>query len=399
MTKKRILMVQGSLQAGGAEKAMVSLLNTLSPERYDVDLMLSSRTGLFYDQIPEWVNIIDAPFPYSCLAHKPKEWRFYIHHPLMWLKKIKRTWKGKHQHLLHLMQSLWQQWRNDIPVFERQYDVAYGGQEGMNNYYVIDKVRAKRKIVWIHNDYDKLGYNADFDKTYFKKATIVATMSPEAKRVLQKDFPEIADHVWFLENITNGRMIHRMAEEPVDDSSFKVLDGDLNIISVGRLAPMKNFSRALHAASLLKAKGIAFHWTVVGEGGQRQELETLRHTLGLDENFSFVGLRANPYKYMAHADMLVVSSDFEGRSISIDEAQILGLPVITTDYDTAPDAVTDGETGLICKMSPEGIAESIIRLWTDKSLYNRIKATLQSKREGNVREIEKYYKAFEGKEL
>lgn len=394
--KIRILMVQGSMQAGGSEKAMVSLLNVLPPDRYDVDLMLGSRTGLFYDLIPKWVNIIDDPFPYSCLAHKPSDWRFYKMYPLMWLKKLKRTWKGKHQHDLHVIQSLWQQWRDDIPILNKEYDVAYGGQEGMLNYYVIDKVKAKRKIVWIHNDYDKLGYNADFDRLYFSRATIVATMSLEAKHVLQKDFPESANHVWFLENISNGNMIHRMAEENVDDPSFKVLDNGLNIISVGRLVPVKNFTRALRAASILKGKGVPFHWTVVGEGGQRQGLEALRHSLGLDDNFSFIGLRANPYKYMAHADMLVVSSDFEGRSIAIDEAQILGIPVITTNYSTALDAVDDGESGIICDMSPESLSDSIIRLWTDKKLYRHIKESLKAKREGNVAEIEKYYKAFEG---
>lgn len=394
MKKKKILVVQGSLQAGGAEKATVSFLNTLPQERYEVDLMLSSRTGLFYKQVPEWVNIIDAPYPFSCLAHKPVDWRFYIKHsPFMWVKKVIRTYIAKHQLELHLIQSLWKQWRDDIPVFDKEYDVAYGGQEGCTNYYIIDKVKAKRKILWIHNDYEKLKYVDDFDRTYFKRASVVATMSPKARDILQKHFHESADHIWFLENITNGSMIRKMAAEDIDDNQFKLVEG-VNLVSVGRLSLPKNFGRAVRVASVLKKRGVVFHWTIVGEGPLRNTLESQVKELGVDDVVSFIGLRPNPYQYVSKSDILVVTSDYEGRSIAIDEAQVLGIPVITTNYPTAKDAVVDGETGLICDMTPEAIADAVMRLESDNSLYAHICQSLECKKDGNVKEIEKYFKAF-----
>lgn len=394
MKKKKILVVQGSLQAGGAEKATVSFLNTLPQERYEVDLMLSSRTGLFYKQVPEWVNIIDAPYPFNCLAHKPVDWRFYIKHsPFMWVKKVIRTYIAKHQSKLHLIQSLWKQWRDDIPVFDKEYDIAYGGQEGCANYYIIDKVKAKRKILWIHSDYEKLEYVDDFDRTYFKRASVVATMSPKARDILQKHFPESADHIWFLENITNGSMIRKMAAEEVNDDRFKLVEG-VNLVSVGRLSLPKNFGRAVRVASVLKKRGVVFHWTIVGEGPLRNTLESQAKELGVDDVVSFIGLRSNPYQYVSKSDILVVTSDYEGRSIAIDESLVLGIPVITTNYPTAKDAVVDGETGLICDMTPEAIADAVMRLESDKSLYAHICQSLECKKDGNVKEIEKYFKAF-----
>lgn len=394
MKKKKILVVQGSLQAGGAEKATVSFLNTLPQERYEVDLMLSSRTGLFYKQVPEWVNIIDAPYPFNCLAHKPVDWRFYIKHsPFMWVKKVIRTYIAKHQSKLHLIQSLWKQWCDDIPVFGNEYDIAYGGQEGCTNYYIIDKVKAKRKILWIHSDYEKLEYVDDFDRTYFKRASVVATMSPKARDILQKHFPESADHIWFLENITNGGMIRKMAAEEIDDNQFKLVEG-VNLVSVGRLSLPKNFGRAVRVASVLKKRGVVFHWTIVGEGPLRSTLESQAKELGVDDVVSFIGLRSNPYQYVSKSDIFVVTSDYEGRSIAIDEAQVLGIPVITTNYPTAKDAVVDGETGLICDMTPEAIADAVMRLESDKSLYAHICQSLECKKDGNVKEIEKYFKAF-----
>jgi len=394
MEKKKMLVVQGALKAGGAEKATISFLWTLSHDKYEVDLMLFSRKGLFYSQVPGYVNIIDAPYPFSCLAHKPQDWKFYIKHsPVNWVKKMIRTYKARHQHKMHLIQTLWKLWRDDIPMLDKDYDVAYGGQEGITNYYIIDKVKARRKILWIHNDYEKLGYEEEFDRPYFCRASVVATMSPTARDILKRHFPESGDHIWFLENITNGEMIRKMATEKINDNELKLTEG-INLISVGRLSSPKNFERAIHTASILKRRGLVFHWTIIGDGPLRNNLETLTKHLGVEDVLSFIGLRPNPYQYMSKSDMLVVTSDFEGRSIAIDEAQVLGIPVITTNYPTAKDAVVDGQTGLICESSPEAVADSIIRLHTEKKLYVQIRKGLECKKCGNVKEIKKYYLAF-----
>lgn len=395
MEKKKILVVQGTLNAGGAEKATVSFLNTLPRDKYEVDLMLSSRKGLFYSQVPEWVNIIDAPYPFSCLSHKPTDWRFYVrHNPLMWARKVKRTFCAKRQHKLHVIQSLWKQWCDDIPAWGREYDAAYGGQEGMCNYYIMDKVKAKRKILWIHCDYEWLKYADDFDRPYFSQATCVATMSPASRDILKRHFPESSEQFLFLENISNGAMIRKMASLPINEGLF-CTDG-INIVTVGRLAPPKNYHRAIRTAAELKKRDVKFRWVVVGEGPLRPELEALVQELGVQDNFRMIGLRSNPYQYMAKADMLVVTSDFEGRSIAIDEAQILGIPVITTNYPTAHDAVIDKETGLICEMKPESLADAIELLSTDQDLQADIRRHLECKKDGNVAEIEKYMKVLDG---
>ena len=394
--KTKILMVQTSLSAGGAEKAMVSLLNTLPAEKYDIDLMLVSRSGLFYPQVPDWVKIIDAPLAFQCLSHKISDWRYYLRHPVLWFKKLKRTWTARHQHDIHFKQCLWQQWSVDIPVMSNAYDVAYGGQEGACNYFVAEKVQAEQKILWIHNDYDKLGYSPAWDRAFFRKATVIATMSPEAQAVLQRNFPECHDRIWFLENISNGRLIHQLSEEPVVDVPFFTDSDGIRILSMGRLSPQKNFTRAVHAASILKKKGIPFCWIVIGEGFERSKLELLVRQLDLEDHMRFIGMRSNPYPYLAQADMLVVSSDFEGRSIAIDESQILGIPVITTNYATAPDAVINNETGIICDMSAHHIASSIQLLHDDKALYLKIKSALQTRKDGNISELQKYELAFEG---
>jgi len=396
MGKKKILVVVGSLNVGGLEKSCVTFLRTLPPDKYALELMLLSPAGIFLNQVPEWVRLIDAPSQLSCLAHKPKDWKFYLrNHPAIWLKRVTRTLRAKCQSKLNTCQSVWKQWEDDIPVFEKGYDVAIGASQGNCNYFVLEKVRALRKIIWIHNDYDKMDYNPEFDVRYFSKADVIATISPINKEKLQKHFPRLASRVWFIENITNSKVLEKMAGESIPEKWFAGFDG-LKIVSCGRLEPVKAYDRAIIAATRLKDEGISFRWLLVGNGSERKRLMRLKKEAGLDTEFHLTGLRENPYPYIRHADVLVVTSRHEGRPMVIDEAKILGTPVITTNYPTATDAVKHEVSGLICDMSPEAIAEAIMRLHNDNELYGQIKRNLLIEGQDNTSEIQKYMKAIDG---
>lgn len=393
--KKRILVINDSLKAGGAERSCVNFLSLLPEEEYEIDVLLHFRAGIFIKQLPSWVKLVDAPYPYSCLAHKPKEWEFYIQHPpVIWIKKIVRTWRAKHQHKLHLHQSLWQLWKNGFPIFPVEYDIVIGGQEGISNYYALEKVRAKKKIIWIHSDYDKIGFDRTFDSDLFPKADIIATISPIAREKLRNNFPEIADRIRFIGNITNPVIVKRMGTENITENYFTE-SGVLKLISCGRLAQVKAYDRAVLAASILKNKGIKFQWVIIGEGEEKNRLIRLIEILHVSDVIHLIGLRENPYSYMNRADVLVVTSDYEGLPMVIDEAQILGKPIVTTNYPTVADAVSHENTGLICKMNPESIANAIIRLHRNKELYNHIKCQLEKTKNGNVLEIKRYIEMFE----
>lgn len=396
MKKKKILVICNSLKVGGAEKSCISFLKTLPKDKYAVDLMLLSCTGIFLKQLPAWVNLIQAPYSYSCLVHKPQEWHFYIkQNPVVWINKIIRSWRAKHQSQLHIVQAVYRQWREHLPTMEKEYDAAIGYLEGFCNYLVLDDVHARRKIIWIHNNYDNLGYNPSFDFEYFAKADIIATISPKAQENLQRKFPVLADRIRFIENITNAETVKEMAKENISEDTFDTFDG-LKIVSCGRLNMQKSFDHAIIAASLLKKEKIPFKWIIIGEGPEHKKLTRLKREIGIDNELTFVGIRENPYPYMKQADMLVVTSRYEGRSVVIDEAKILGIPVITTDYLTATDAVEHEKTGLICSMTPEAIALAIIRLYTDKHLYKHIRQKLSETDFSNTEEITKYIAAIEG---
>lgn len=390
--KQNILLHIGGLGAGGAEKSLVSFLDTLPKERYNVDLMLLNNGGLFRNMIPGYINIIEPPFPYNCLGISPTNWRFYIkHNPKYLIKKIYSLFKLKKGYL-PTGQILWPLWSDEIKTNVKEYDVAMSYIEGLPNYYIIDKVKAKRKILWIHNEYTKLGYNKEIDKDYFEKADAVVTISDICKNDLVNNFPELKEKFHILENITNPILIKKMAEEDITDPLFENRQKQLTLLSIGRLYPQKNYQLAIDAAKIIKDKGIYFKWYIIGEGVLRESLEKQINNLSLQDNIILLGLRSNPYPYIKQCDIIVQSSLFEGKSIAIDEAKILCKPIVATNYPTVYDVITDKKNGLISEMAPVALAEKIITLYNDKDLSKSLSNNLKEETIDNTAEIEKYIK-------
>lgn len=396
MKKKKILFVVGSFQAGGAEKSLVSFLNTIDPERYDVFIHAFSRSGLFEPLVPSFVRFLDTSSEVQALRHSMTDWKYFFpRHLSLWIKKFVRTTRAKMFHgKNHVNQQLWQQWQNDIPAIEGKYDIAIGSQEGFNNYMVIEKVHAKRKILWIHSQYEKLCYNKDFDAPFFDKADAVITISATCLKSLEDAFPSLKDTFCVLPNITNADWVRRLSESVVPENFFD-FEG-CKIITVGRLSFPKNYNLAIEAASLLKKEGFCFRWIVIGEGPERKELTKKIKKMGLADDFLLIGLRANPYSYISKADLAVQSSFFEGKSIFADEAKILNQVFVSTNYDTVYDQIEDGKTGIIVEMTAHSLCEGIMRAYRDKAMRDTIKAYLKQEEKGNTQAINDYYKVYEG---
>lgn len=391
--KKNILIHIGGLGAGGAEKSLVSFLNTLPKELYNIDLMLLNKGGLFRNLLPENVNIIEPPFPYNCTGISITNWRFYIkHNPKFFIKKLYSLYKIKNKGIFSKDQTLWYIWKDSVKSLEKKYDVAISYLEGITNYFIIDKVKATKKIIWIHNEYSKLGYNKDFDRSYFEKADAIVTISELCKNNLITNFPKEEKKICILENISNPILIKKMADEDINDQLFENNNDTLKLLSIGRLYPQKNYPLAIEAAKIIKDKGINFKWYIIGEGILRNEIEKQIKNLSLQDNIILLGLRSNPYPYIKQCDVFVQSSLFEGKSIAIDEAKILCKPIVATNYKTVYDVISDNINGLIADMTPTALAEKIILLYKDKELRIHLSNNLKKETINNTVQIENYIK-------
>lgn len=394
---KKLFIAIDHLAAGGAQKSLVSFLNTLSPQKYNIDLFLLNKEGLFLPQVPSSVNILEANKTFKAIHHSIFDTKFFkIKDFSLWLKVFISRIKSQRYKQLHKEQVHWLTFQKYINFSSenKEYDCAISYVEGVTNYFIIDKVKAKRKILWIHNVYVSLQYNIPFDYKYFNEADKVITMSESGLSSLQDSFPTLKNKFSILENITNSSVIKQLSTEPIKEKEFSEFGG-LKLLSIGRLTKQKNFSLAIAAAAELKKKNINFIWYVIGEGFDRPVLEALIQKYSLENVFKLIGLRSNPYQYMKLADIIIMTSKFEGRPIALDEAKILHKLIISTNYTSVSDVIEDQITGIICNMTPDSICKAIIKLEKDKKLCDFIENNLKANDWDNTNEIKKYYDIIE----
>ncbi len=176
-------------------------------------------------------------------------------------------------------------------------------------------------------------------------------------------------------DILNADLIKNMSLESL---SIKTNSIGRVIVTVGRMVAQKGYDLAVETAKILRDKGISFKWIFVGDGGMKPKIKQMITKYSLNDQIELVGMKPNPYPYMAAADIYVQTSKFEGFGLTLNEARILNKPVISTNFPVVYNQITDGENGLICEMNAESISEKILLLFSDKQLRERlINATKQ----------------------
>lgn len=352
--KKKIVFVIESLQLGGAEKSLVTLLQNLDFDKYAVDLITFQKNGFFKDFVPNEVNQIFLPFP-----------RLSFFDRLQYL--VKRKLKIKYHHA----QLFWPLVSKYFTTCHSFYDVAIAYNQGFATYFVHDFINASKKITWLNTDYQKAGYNAQFDGSYYAHFSKIIAVSPEAKDSLIKAFIRIDKvlEIEFIKDISDKEIIIQKAndvQEILFDNNY------INLVTVARLVKAKGLNLLLESALILKDKGYSFKWYIVGEGSERRFLEKKITELHLENFVYLLGSTPNPYPYMKAADIYVQTSLFEGLGLTVIEASYLNKPIVCTNFPTAYGVLKNQDTGLICEMNADSISNSIEKLILNEDLKNKL---------------------------
>ena len=395
----RVLIIGMSLNVGGAEKSLVNFLNMIKHDEYETDLLLFQKKGAFINQIPSEINIlcereIRVLFQTSIETLKMKGKRLKDF-KLMLLRYFityieRKRWKQFDQIRLHRWLDYYSKY---IPELKREYDLAIAFAGGETAYYMVDKVKANRKVYFFHSDYSEIEIDADLERKYVDRVNSIITISDVCKKSLDSLFPEKKDDIKVLNNLSSATLIWKLAKD-YNPKEFQVTTGVIRLVSVGRLNSIKGFDMAVEAAGILRRQGIRFRWVVVGEGEERQKLEKLIKENEVKENFILVGMKENPYPYILNADILVQTSRFEGKSVVLDEAKILGKPAIITNYNSAHDQVKDGFDGLIVEMYSQNIADGVIRCVSNPHMLEKMSENIIVKKD--IENIEGYMSVLRG---
>ena len=390
----RILFVMLSLYNGGAEKSLVNLLNELSPEKYDISLFLLRKEGLFLNQVPDYVRIIEPSKELKCLYGKVS--LFNIHAYPLYFVKVLGTLISK-LFTSSVAEEKYFRWNkfysHYIPQIEESFDIvaAYITLETM--FFASDKIpNGKKYYTWVHNDYISSGFSRKCDYPYFCKMDKVNSISNECVAILKEIFPEIQNKFIMIPNITSSKIIRRRASE-FWPSEFR--ENSFNIISIGRLSEQKGFDIAIKSAKILKDKGVKFQWYVIGSGNLKKKLQTQIEINNILNEFHLIGVRDNPYPYIKYCNLVIQTSRWEGKSVVLDEAKILQKPILVTDYATVRDQILDGKEGIITRIDANSIADALINLIEDNSKLEKLTCYLSEHEYGNQNDIEIYMDLFD----
>jgi len=390
--KKKIAFVIPSLDAGGGEKSLINLLNTIDFNCFEVDVIVFQAKGLFLSSLPNEVHLIPIQGDYASFTLGiPKASLIFLKQGKLGLifHRIIYTLKNKFiTNKSFAEQSSWKNLSKSIAKFSKKYDVAIGFLEKSSNYLAIDKLNATQKIGWIHTNYSKSRMDPSFDLPYFEKMDAIVTVSKECENDLRQNFPFISAKFKVIHNIISPKLIQQLVREPIAIS----LDWKkINIVTVARLSHEKGCDMALEACKILVEKGLDIFWVIIGDGSERTNLQNKIKQYQLQSNFVLAGLQSNPYPFIQKATIYVQPSRYEGKSIAIDEVKIINKPIIVTNFDTAKDQINHLHNGIICPINPNEIAETIENLMNDEALQEQLRLNLSKEKLDSENEIQKFY--------
>lgn len=407
ITVYRILFVINTLGQAGAETALLSLLQTLAREkgeaRYEISLYVLTGQGEMASRLPADVRLLNKKYrEESVLTAKGRKYlkktvlkamftRGTVVKLFPYLVKNTCAMLGKKRLLPDKL--LWRVLSDGGMVLPEEYDLAVSYLEGGAAYFVADHVKAAKKAAFIHVDYEKAGYTRALDKDCYLAFDKIFTVSDEVREAFLKAYPELPDKTEVFHNILNKEEIVRRAEE---GEGFTDGFTGMRLLSVGRLTAQKAFEVSVDAMKRLKDAGKNVRWYVLGEGDQRKKLQEQIDALGLTEDFILYGTVNNPYPFMKQADIYVHASRFEGKSIAIQEAQILGKPMVVSDCSGNREQVCHGKDGLMCGLTPDSLAENIMLLLEDEALRRKLGAAAAKKNADAAEEIQKLLSMLKG---
>ena len=391
--KKKVLFIIGTLQSGGVSKSMVSLLNAWDREKYDTSLLLCCKEGnVFSKYLPEDVNVIYNPVVEHVMGgFSSAKWLLLHGYFLLSLGVLLRMFLSRISRPLasELIAKM-------MPVVSHiNYDliVDYGGQQLL--YYMVCKLSAVKKVSFFHSDYSKWSFYYRADKKFYPSVDHIFTISETCVDSLKHFFPNCADKVSIMENISPPTMIRQQALESLGNFRERILemksDGNIILCTIGHICRGKGFDFALEASEVLKRRGVKFKWVFIGKVLEEDLLKLITDK-GIEDYILLVGIQSNPYPYINLSDIVVHPSRFEGKSISLDEAKILCKPIVVTNFSTVGDQFVNRKNGTICEMNGEAVANAIVELMNDSSLRESYQKYLKTHIVDNSSEVNKLYK-------
>jgi len=361
---RNLLFTIETLKGGGAERVLLNLLKNLDTDKFSLTLFLLSKEGVYVKDLPPHVTVL-------YLFSDPNQIKSPIY---------KFLYKAYRWLLVKLFVRFPYALRFFVHI-KGHYDVGISFCEGLNSAVLVhDKANFDRLISWIHIDFSKHRANITNDKIlhYLKSFESIIFVSEDAKDGFLQVFPEL-----------NGCTDLSVVYNPIAiDAIMNVADAKpfnkrrTTLLSVGRLSSQKRFDKLIRVQRMLQDDHIFCDIFIIGEGPEKNNLEKLIKKLRLDDSVKLLGFRDNSYEWINHADILVMTSDYEGLPLVICEAMVLKKAILSTNVTGPRELLEDGKYGLLVDNNDDAIYIGLKELLKNPMLINHYQNVL-SNNQGN----------------
>lgn len=395
--KKRLFIAIQYLEIGGAERSLIGLLNAIDYSHYEVDLFIYRHTGEFMNLIPKEVNVLPEIKKYTTLSRPMKEiiqegyidiavGRMWAHYQA---KRFQKKTLAKES--IAIFQYVASYTTPFLPSLKHlgEYDLAISFLIPHN--IVRDKVKAKQKWAWIHTDYSFISLDTAHELPVWDAYDQIISISESVTQGFLSKFPSLKNKIRLMENILSEKFVREQAEEKISLPETNAI----RLCTVARFSYPKAIDRAVHICKAIVDNGLNIVWYIVGYGGDEAMIRKQIQETGMEKHFILLGKQMNPYPFIKACDIYVQPSRYEGKAVTVREAQILGKPVVITNFPTASSQLMDGVDGIIVPNEIEQAAQGISEFIKDTNKQEEIIQYLQTHHYGNEEEVNQIYQALE----
>lgn len=331
--KQKIAIFLPTLAGGGAERAMITISNGLG-KKYAVDLVVSNASGSYRDEIDNSVKVVD-------LKSKSLRWSFFK--------------------LISYINS-------------EKPDTVISALASANIVCSVARIFTKKKFKLILSERAAvIAALKDNPRWQARIMPFLIKMTyPYADFIVcvAKDIANELIEVFGLKNdkvkvIYNAVITEKLIEDSLKEFHNPYFDHSEipMILGVGRLTSQKNFASLIHAFSSIRKKHKS-KLVILGEGPLLDDLINLSKELNVYDDVYFPGFVQNPFVWMKHAKVFVLSSNYEGLPNALIQAMACGTQVVSTDCPTGPSEILeDGKWGFLCPVNDnQSLAQGITNI-------------------------------------
>ncbi len=387
---KKIIIVINNFETGGVQKSLLNLLKEIKNE-YDITLLSFFGNSEFEKEIPKEVKTIILGSPYKHLGMSKK------HIQGMPVQLIARTFWffitkifGR-TFTVRLMGIFQRKLKGYDYAISYLHEVKIHSLHGGCNTFVLQKIKAKEKIAWIHCDFHLNGANNVYSREIYKKFDKIIACSEGCRQSFIGCFPEFTEKTKTVRNCNEYIAIKTLAGNGIayDQTNF-------NIVTVARLAKEKGIERALEAISACCKAGHRVMYHIVGDGNKEQFLKDKVIEFGLENNVVFYGNQNNPYPYIKNADLFLLTSYHEAAPMVFDEAACLCVPILATKTTSTDEMIVELGAGFVCDNSQNAINDALLDIITHKEKLIPVTETLRQYSFDNSKSVSNLKRIIEG---